>query len=252
MILVQKDADLSFMPFRRQRPELDLSRFDTGGVENAKSAQQLSAYLFSDRGIYRPGETTHLGLITRTADWKSSLAGLPLEVEITDSRGTVVSRNQLTLSAAVFDEVAYTSQTARRPAPIRRSRTSVKDEKTPRDARQHVVQGAGVRAGPDESAARARGRAECDGWLQPDDVKARITVAHLFGEPARRPARRGGVEPDAGAAALRALSGPSLPDRRVHRRSRSTKRSPRARHRRQRHRPNSSSTWSASPAAPIA
>ena len=59
--------------------ELDFSRFDTGGVENAQSAQQLSAYLFSDRGIYRPGETTHLGLITRTADWKASLTGLPLD-----------------------------------------------------------------------------------------------------------------------------------------------------------------------------
>ena len=23
-----------------------------------------------------------------------------------------------------------------------------------------------------------------DGWLRPDDVKARVTVAHLFGEPA--------------------------------------------------------------------
>ena len=29
-----------------------------------------------------------------------------------------------------------------------------------------------------------------DGWLQPDDVKARITVAHLFGEPAGQPPRR--------------------------------------------------------------
>ena len=57
-------------------------------MESAKSAQQVSAYLFSDRGIYRPGETTHLGVITRTADWKSSLAGLPLDVEITDARGT--------------------------------------------------------------------------------------------------------------------------------------------------------------------
>ena len=37
---------------------------------NAQSAQQLSVYLFSDRGTYRPGETTNLGLITRTADWK--------------------------------------------------------------------------------------------------------------------------------------------------------------------------------------
>ena len=100
------------MPFSSSGRELNFSRFDTGGVENAQSAQQLSVYLFSDRGIYRPGETTHLGLITRTADWKSSLAGLPLIVEITDPRGITVSRTDMKLSAASFDEVTYTSLSA--------------------------------------------------------------------------------------------------------------------------------------------
>ena len=33
------------------------------------------------------------GVITRTADWKSSLAGLPIDVEITDPRGLLVSRS---------------------------------------------------------------------------------------------------------------------------------------------------------------
>jgi uncharacterized protein YfaS (alpha-2-macroglobulin family) len=112
MILAQKDSDFSFMPFQTRGRELELSRFDTGGIENEKSAQQVSAYLFSDRGIYRPGETTHLGLIARTADWKSSLAGLPIEVDITDSRGAVVSRNALKLSAAAFEEIAFASQPA--------------------------------------------------------------------------------------------------------------------------------------------
>ncbi len=51
-------------------------------------------------------------MITRTADWKASLAGLPLDVEITDPRGLIVSRTQLKLSAASFDEVTYTSQPA--------------------------------------------------------------------------------------------------------------------------------------------
>ena len=93
MILAHKDNDLSFMPFRTDGRSLDMSRFDTGGIENEKSAAQVTAYLFSDRGIYRPGETAHLGLVARTADWKQSLAGLPIEVEVTDPRGTVVSRN---------------------------------------------------------------------------------------------------------------------------------------------------------------
>ena len=46
------------------------------------------------------------------ADWKASLAGLPIEVDITDSRGTVVSRNALKLSATAFEEIAFVSQLA--------------------------------------------------------------------------------------------------------------------------------------------
>src|SRR5262249_59602459 len=98
--LAQKDGDRSFMPFTSGGRDLNVPRFDTGGVENADSPQQLSSYLFTDRGIYRPGETTHLGMITRTADWKASLAGLPLAVEISDPRGTVVSRTQVKPAAA--------------------------------------------------------------------------------------------------------------------------------------------------------
>ena len=79
-------------------------------MENAASAQQLSSYLFSDRGIYRPGETTHLGMITRTADWKSSLTGLPVDFEISDPRGNVVRRDKIKLSGTAFDEVAFTTQ----------------------------------------------------------------------------------------------------------------------------------------------
>ena len=99
MVLVEKDDDFSFLPMSSNGRQLDFSRFDTGGVENAQSPQSLSTYLFTDRGIYRPGETTHLALITRTADWTGTLAGLPLEVEITDPRGTIVHRSSLKLSA---------------------------------------------------------------------------------------------------------------------------------------------------------
>src|SRR5262249_52363605 len=112
LIIAQKDNDFSFMPLNSGGRELNFSRFDTGGVENARAREQLSAYRLSDRGIYRPGETAHLGIITRTADWKASLTGLPIEVEVTDARGTMVSRTQLTLSAASFEEIAYATQPA--------------------------------------------------------------------------------------------------------------------------------------------
>ena len=183
MILVQKDSDFSFMPFRTGGRTLDLSRFDTGGVENAKSVQQLSSYLFSDRGIYRPGETAHLCLIVRTADWSSSLAGLPLQVEISDSRGAVVSRNAIKLSADAFEEVAFTSQVAAPTGTYQAVAYLVKNAKTPEmlGSTSFKVQ----EFEPDRMKVRLDlSDKPLEGWLRPDDVKARVTVAHLFGEPA--------------------------------------------------------------------
>jgi uncharacterized protein YfaS (alpha-2-macroglobulin family) len=183
MILAQKDGDLSFMPYNTSGRKLDMSRFDTGGVENANSAGQLSAFLFSDRGIYRPGETTHLGVITRTSDWKSSLAGLPLEVEITDPRGAAISRNPIKVSPSAFDEVAFTSQTSS-PTGTYQATAYLLKEGNNREmlgSTSFKVQ----EFEPDRMKVRLDlSEKPIDGWLRPDDVKARVTVAHLFGEPA--------------------------------------------------------------------
>ncbi len=183
MIMAQKDSDFSFMPFQTQGRALDLSRFDAGGVENQKSAQQVSAYLFSDRGIYRPGETTHLGLIARTADWASSLAGLPIEVEIADPRGAIVSRNALKLSDAAFEEIAFVSPIAAPTGTYVATAFLVKNEKTRETLGSTLFKVQEFE--PDRMKIRLDlSDKPAEGWLRPDDVKPRATVALLFGEPA--------------------------------------------------------------------
>ncbi len=69
MFVVRKGDDLSFLPIGEHDRALDFSRFDIGGERNAKNAGRLTAYLFSDRGIYRPGDTFHVGVVVRAADW---------------------------------------------------------------------------------------------------------------------------------------------------------------------------------------
>ncbi len=186
LILAQQGADMSFMPLRSNGRELDLSRFDTGGVESARSAQQLSTYLFSDRGIYRPGETTHLGVITRTADWNASLAGLPLMVDITDPRGLVVSQNEVKLSPASFDEVTYTSQPTAPTGTYQAVAYLVRS-----DRRRETLGGTSFRVQefePDRLKVRLdlsdTPGMPTTGWLKSDEVKPIVNVAHLFGEPA--------------------------------------------------------------------
>ena len=183
LILAQKDSDFSFLPLRGSGRGLDLSRFETGGVENARSAQQLSAYLFTDRGIYRPGEATHLGMIVRTADWKSSLAGLSVDVEISDSRGSVVRRDKIKLSETAFDEITFTTQPASPTGTYQAVAWLPKDEKHREmlgsvsfNVQEFEPDRMKVRLDLSDKAA--------PGWLTPADVKASISVMHLFGEPA--------------------------------------------------------------------
>ncbi len=183
LILAQKDTDFSFLPLRTGERNLDLSRFETGGVENADSPQQLSAYLFTDRGIYRPGETTHLGIIARTADWKSSLSGLSLDVEISDPRGNVVRRDKVKLSETAFEEIAFTTQPAA-PSGTYQAVAWLPKEDNRREklgSESFNVQ----EFEPDRMKVRLDLSAKAvPGWLKPADVKARVSVMHLFGEPA--------------------------------------------------------------------
>ena len=183
LILAQKDSDFSFLPLRASERNLDLSRFETGGVENATSPQQLSTYLFTDRGIYRPGETTHLGMITRTADWKSSLSGLSVDVEISDPRGNVVRRDKIKLSETAFDEIAFTTQAASPTGTYQAVAWLPKDEK-----HREMLGSVSFNVQefePDRMKVRLDLADKAPpGWLTPADVKARVSVMHLFGEPA--------------------------------------------------------------------
>jgi uncharacterized protein YfaS (alpha-2-macroglobulin family) len=183
MLLCQKDSDYSFLPLATAQRSLDESRFDTGGVENAASSQQVSVYMFSDRGIYRPGETAHLGLIARTADWKSSLAGLPVEIEIADARGAVASRDSLKLSPAAFEDITFTSQPAAPTGTYQATAFLIKNDKN-----REILGSTSFKVQefePDRMKVRLDlSDKPIEGWLRPDDVKPRATVAHLFGDPA--------------------------------------------------------------------
>jgi len=183
LLTAQKERDFSFLPLNTGGRELNLSRFDTGGAQNAASAQQLATYLFSDRGIYRPGETTHLGVITRTADWKPAIAGLPIEVDISDSRGAVVNHTELKLSAAPFDEITYATP-AGAPTGTYQAVAYLR-----RNDRRRETLGTTTFTVREFEPDRLKVQLELanrpiEGWLKPDDVRARMTVAHLFGEPA--------------------------------------------------------------------
>lgn len=190
MLVAHKGGDMSFLPLNRGDRQLDYSRFDVGGMQNARSLDQLSAYLFSDRGIYRPGETMHIGLIVKSADWARPLAGVPLQVEVLDARGLAVKREGVRVGAGGFLEMSHTTQDTSPTGNYTINLNIVKDGKVLRQIGSTTVKVQEFM--PDRMKVSAQlltagdvpASAFNEGWVHPRDLKGRIHAQNLFGTPA--------------------------------------------------------------------
>lgn len=182
LITVRKAGDLSFIPLDRYDRALDVSRFDVGGLQNARTADQLTASLFSDRGIYRPGESMHIGVIVKAADWSRSLAGLPLEAEVLDSRGLTVKRERIRLAAGGFAEVQHTTLESSPTGNYTVNINIVKGDKVERQIGTVSVKVQEFL--PDRMKVTTQLSTVAEGWVHPKDLKALVNAQNLFGTPA--------------------------------------------------------------------
>jgi uncharacterized protein YfaS (alpha-2-macroglobulin family) len=183
LVQVQKAGDLSFLPLNHADRNLDFSRFEVGGAHGARSATQLSAYLFSDRGIYRPGDTLHVGMIAKTANWSRDLAGIPLEAEILDARGLTALRQRFKLTAGGFAELTHTLPDTAPAGTYAVNLYIVKDDRP--DAEIGATTLRVQEFEPDRMKVSAHLSAESlEGWVTPADLKATVNVANLFGTAA--------------------------------------------------------------------
>lgn len=107
--LIKKGNDVSLIPYQNQynNRSINLSRFDTGGryvdTSHNNSPKALTAFIFTDRGLYRPGATIHLAGIIKQQDWgykniNVTLAGLPLTLIITSPSGKTIDKQELRLT----------------------------------------------------------------------------------------------------------------------------------------------------------
>lgn len=108
--IVETANDLAFMPYSENGRSLDYSSYDIGGEYGTSDPKRITAYLFSDRGMYRPGETAHLAFIAKAGDWNINIEGTPLEMEIKDPNSNVVYNNKVLLSSSGFEEFNFTTQ----------------------------------------------------------------------------------------------------------------------------------------------
>lgn len=185
MYVVSQGADLSFLPIANAGRQLDYSRFEVDGITERGQSGLLSAYLFSDRGLYRPGETAHIAMLVRSSDWSHSPEGMPVNLVVTDPRGHTVQNNQFHLSAAAFDAIDFTSGTN---APAGTYYAHLYLRNTTQAHPDHLL-GSVSFSVRDFEADRIKVNLQLSetpfqGWLKPEQINAQVTAMQLFGAPA--------------------------------------------------------------------
>ena len=183
-VLAAKGTDVSFLPLgERQLPSMDYSRFDIDGVL-ASRIKAVEAFVFTERGVYRPGDTVHAGFIVRRRDWQPVLEGLPLALTLTDSRGREVGKQTTRLP---FDGLFNCDFALQETASLGVHQIAV--DVLDKDGKHLFRLGrAAVRVEefqPDRmKVATTLTPAPPAGWLAGKATTAEVSAQSLFGEPA--------------------------------------------------------------------
>lgn len=176
--------DVSFIPFNNYNRQLNFSKFNIGGIyTNNQESQSLSAYLFSDRGIYRPGDTVHIGMIVKQSYAQAQPAGLPLQATIIDSRGTTIKDQKITLNDTGYMELDFTTSANSPTGQYMVNLYLVKD-----DHPQNFLGSTSVRVSefqPDRMRITSSlSPAPLDGWSSPIGLKGNVSLWNLYGAAA--------------------------------------------------------------------
>jgi uncharacterized protein YfaS (alpha-2-macroglobulin family) len=185
VFVVRHGADAIFMPYARHGRMLQYSRFDIGGeyVQQRPDDEQIRAQLFTDRGIYRPGDTARIASIVKRDDW-GSLGNVPLIVRITDPRGQVALNKNIRLPDDGFLDESFATELASPTGNYNATLFLIEDNNRRRSI------GSTTFKVEEFLPDRLRIRSEIvgqkpRGWLKPGNLVAAVHLENLFGTPAQ-------------------------------------------------------------------
>lgn len=101
--LVKTDDDFTYIPFDSYDRKVNYSQFDVYG-DSANT--DLETFVWTDRGLYWPGEKVDFALIAKNKTWTTT-AGLPIKVRITDPRGTKIFEKDISLTEEGLTALSY-------------------------------------------------------------------------------------------------------------------------------------------------
>ncbi|MEY2556534.1 MAG: alpha-2-macroglobulin, partial [Verrucomicrobiota bacterium] len=182
VFVARSGDDVSFIPYAREDRQLNFSRFDIDGVDNVLP-ENLDAFVFTERGIYRPGDEIHIGVVVKQRNWQGQLKGLPLETEVVDARGHGVQTKKINLPDPAFTELTYQTANESPTGLYTFNVYLVKDSR-----RSTLLGSATVNVKeflPDRMKIDTRlSQNSRRGWTNPKEMRASVALANLYGTPA--------------------------------------------------------------------
>lgn len=182
--LAQLGNDISFIPYNSEERQLNFSKFDVGGaVTNNEESSLLSAFIFSDRGIYRPGDTAHIAAIVKKAYAGAQPTGIPLQMTLTGPRGTTIVNKPLTLDATGYLTFDFPTEAASPTGQYTVNLYIIKDNKPGSLLGSAVFKVSEFL--PDRMHITTHLSQEVSqGWVSPIDLSGEVILTNLYGTPA--------------------------------------------------------------------
>lgn len=106
-VTAENGSDLAWLSLRDKSRTLDMSAFETSGRHAVGDG--LIASVFTQRGMYMPGETLHFGTVIRRFDWQPLPAELPLEAVLTSPTGIVLQKTKIVPGTDGLAEISWDS-----------------------------------------------------------------------------------------------------------------------------------------------
>lgn len=98
-VVARRGDDLTYLKFDELEAEVQEARV---AGEPYRGEKAYRAAIYSERGVYRPGETAHLAAIVRQRDNTAPPAAMPVEAKILDPQGQVIRQVQLATNDAGY------------------------------------------------------------------------------------------------------------------------------------------------------
>lgn len=175
--------DISFIPYNLYQRKINYSRFNTGGVRTKGMTDKLDAYLFSDRGIYRPGDKFNIAMVVKSGNWAKNITNIPLEMVLTGPRRTTLMEKRFRLPQYGFHEMNYTTSETSPTGNYTLSLYIVKDNR-----RRSLIGSTTVKVEefiPDRMRiSTSFSEQRFNGWVSPEGLKGQVSLKNLFGTPA--------------------------------------------------------------------